>query len=654
MNDHLRQRLNRLWRWVTGVSIRYKLLGMVMAVILLSGAAITVQVQAQLRHDLQQSLEERGIALTRALAEDSTNLILTQDIFGLYQSLRTTLETNPDVRYVFLIDPRGQVIAHSFPSRVPPDLLTVNVLGGEVPWQTQVLESEEGLITDVAVPIFEGKLGTVRLGLSHQRMEKAIALAQQRVVLTILAALVAGSIAVLVLTRVLTRPIFDLVEAARAVGRGDLSIRPPVRMEDEIGELTAAFNAMTHDLERFRDELLRQNRELSTLNAVAQAISGARSLDEVLDRALSEALHALDCPAGWVVLPTAEEAGRIAAQRGLSAAFLQREEDPTDGECRCHRILRAEEPWQQPVLRRDCPRLARAARSGDPESRFHAHLSVPLIAHDQPIGVLNLALPAGRRFSAEETQLAGALGRQLGVAVDAEQQRQRLMQELQRREQLRGQLLEHLMAVQEDERRRIARELHDEAGQALTALMVGLRLLESERADPRALLERITDLKRTTDGVMENLHRLAMDLRPASLDHLGLTAALQQYADLCSQRYALDVQFEVVGLENARLPADVEIALYRIVQEALTNVARHARATRADVLLERRGNRLVLIVEDDGIGFMPAQQTNRLGLFGMHERAEMLGGQLTIESQPGLGTTIYLEITYDDSHFDCG
>lgn len=209
-----------------------------------------------------------------ALAEDSTNLILTQDIFGLYQNLRTTLETNPDVRYVFLLDVKGQVIAHSFPSRVPPDLLTVNVLQEGVPWQVQILQSEEGLITDVAVLIFEGRLGTVRLGLSHRRMEQAIWVAQQRVMLTILAALLVGGLMVLVLTRVLTRPIMELVEAARAVGRGDLSVRPPVRMEDEVGELTAAFNAMTRDLERFRDELLRQNRELSTLNAVAQAISG--------------------------------------------------------------------------------------------------------------------------------------------------------------------------------------------------------------------------------------------------------------------------------------------------------------------------------------------------------------------------------------------
>jgi len=242
----------------------------------------------------------------------------------------------------------------------------------------------------------------------------------------------------------------------------------------------------------------------------------------------------------------------------------------------------------------------------------------------------------------------------VGVAVDAELQRRRLMAELEQREALRGQLLERVLAAQEEERHRIARELHDEAGQALTSMMVGLRLLEKEVEQPETLVARLADLKRTTDGVLEDLHRLAMDLRPASLDHLGLVAALRQYVELYSRQHGLVVQFESVGLDGERLPAEVEIALYRIVQEALTNVVRHARATRTDVLLERRGDRLVAIVEDDGAGFDPeaAVQNSRLGLFGMRERAEMLDGTLAIESAPGSGTTVFVEIPYADPHPD--
>ncbi len=641
-----------LWRRVTGVSIRLKLLGMVLAVILLLGLAVIVQTQIQLAGDLRQGLEERGVALARDLAEDATDLILTQNLFRLHQELRATLETNPDVRYVFILDGQGRVVAHSFPGRVPPDLLTVNRLAPGQPWRVQTLDSDEGLITDVAAPVFQGKLGAVRLGLSHRRLEAAVATATRRLLLYPLAALITGGIAVLLLTRVMTAPIFALVDAARAVGRGDLSPRLPVRMADEIGELTATFNAMVDDLARFRDELLRQNRELATLNAVARAISGARSLEEVLDAALESALAALGSPAGWVVLGS--DGGRrpgIVAQRGLSPRFLERENAPEMEPCLCRELLQAE-GWQHPALRTDCPRLLRAQRAGDAEARWSQHLSVPLLSRNRPLGVLNLALPEGQPFTVEQLELASAIGRQVGTAVDAELQRHRWMTELAQREALRGQLLERVLAAQEEERRRIARELHDEASQALTSLMVGLRLLEREAHRPAEVVARIAELKRMADGVLENLHRLAMDLRPASLDHLGLVAALRQYAEECSQRYGLTVQFEAIGMDDERLPPAMETAIYRIVQEALTNVARHARATRADVLLERRADRVITVVEDDGVGFdlSSAMQNGRLGLFGMRERAEMLGGTLLVESALGAGTTVLVEIPYADPH----
>lgn len=643
----------RLWRRVTGISIRYKLLGMVLAVILLLGLVVTVQVQTQLARDLRQSLEERGVALALDLVEDTTDLMLTQNIFGIYQELRTTLETNPDVRYVFILNAKGEIVAHSFPSRVPPDLLTVNVLAPDQPWQVQILNSDEGFITDVVAPIFENRLGAVRMGLSHQRAEAAVATATRRLLLTTLAALLIGGLAVLLLTRVLTAPIFDLVDAARAVGRGDLAVHPRVRTTDEIGELTAAFTTMTEDLARFRDELLRQNRELAALNAVARAMSGARSLDEVLDAALESALTALGCLAGWVVLDRGGgPVPNIVAQRGLSEGFLGREAIPEREPCHCLQISQTAQGGQQPVLQTECPRLRRALNQGDPEAHFDQHLSVPLVSHDRPLGVLNLAMLEGRLFRPEQVNLAAAIGRQVGVAVDAELQRQRLMAELARREVLRGQLLERVLAAQEEERRRIARELHDEASQSLTSLMVGLRLLEREADHPEAIVNQVVELKSMTDGVLEDLHRLAMDLRPASLDHVGLVAALRQYAEEYSRQHGLAVQFEAVGLNGQRLPPEVETALYRIVQEALINVVRHARATRADVLLERRGERAIAIVEDDGVGFDPetAVQDGRLGLFGMRERAEMLGGSLVVESADGAGTTVFAEVPFVHAH----
>ncbi|WP_376792666.1 ATP-binding protein [Thermoflexus sp.] len=664
-----------LWRKITGISIRYKLLGMVLGVILLLGLAVTLQVRSQLAGRLRQGLEERGLALARDLAEDATDLILTQNLFGLYQQLRNTLETNPDVRYIFIVSPQGEVLAHSFPHRVPSDLLRVNPLSPGQPWRVQLLDSDEGLLTDVAVPILGGQLGVVRLGLSHQRLQSAVITATYRLIATTLLALLIGGIAALLLTRVLSRPILELVDAVRAASRGDLSHRPPVRMADEIGELTAAFNVMMDDLIRFQNELLRQNRELRILNTIARALSEARSLQEILEVALRSTLDALGCPAGWIVLqPEGSPTPILAAQQSLSTVFSNRLTEFGVSICPCVQAILHQKEWAQFVPRSQCPMLEWAQEAGSPEAGFQRHLSVALMSRDRILGVMNVLIPAhgdagalGARAEAMEPwgddaqltrviQLMGAIGRQIGVALDAELHRQRLMAEMQQRETLRSQFLERILMAQEEERRRIARELHDEAGQALTSLRVSLGLLEREIQQPEAMLGRVAELKHLVEEIMEDLHRLAMDLRPAILDHLGLVAALRQYIGMYQRRYGLDVQFESIGLEEERLPPAVEIALYRILQEALTNVARHAHATRVDVLLERRGDRIVAVVEDNGVGFDPEQAMwdGHLGLFGMRERAEQLGGKLIVESAPGSGTTVVVEVPYAHSDSDRG
>jgi signal transduction histidine kinase len=207
------------------------------------------------------------------------------------------------------------------------------------------------------------------------------------------------------------------------------------------------------------------------------------------------------------------------------------------------------------------------------------------------------------------------------------------------------------MEVQESERIHLSRELHDESGQILAAFMMNLGLLARDADTPDLVRAHTTELKRLGMEVLDNLHALAVKLRPASLDHLGLVTALEQYIQEFNRQYALDVQFETVGVEAARLPGELETALFRIVQESLTNVALHARASRVDVLINRHDSCLVLTVEDNGVGFDPNQrlQSDRLGLFGMRERVEMLGGTLLIESAHDKGTTISVEVPYGDA-----
>jgi signal transduction histidine kinase len=288
---------------------------------------------------------------------------------------------------------------------------------------------------------------------------------------------------------------------------------------------------------------------------------------------------------------------------------------------------------------------------GDPEN-IQSWLGVPLIASGEVIGVCSVDKAEARFFNQEHQRLAESLAFQAAIAI----QNARLFEQVQAgRERLQS-LSRRMVEVQENERRHIARELHDQAGQALASLMVGLRLLEEETGRDESTRARVIDLKRTVDAVLDNLHRLAADLRPASLDHLGLVAALRQYAENFGRQHRLLVQFEAVGLEETRLSPMVETAVYRVVQEALTNVIRHAQATRVGVLLERRGDRVIAIVEDNGLGFDPAaiEQTGRLGLLGIQERADMLGGSVVIESAPGSGTTLFVEVPYADSNLDRG
>ena len=157
------------------------------------------------------------------------------------------------------------------------------------------------------------------------------------------------------------------------------------------------------------------------------------------------------------------------------------------------------------------------------------------------------------------------------------------------------------------------------------------------------------------NAVSESLHSVAMALRPASLDHLGLVPALRQYVELVGEKYGLKTSFRS-GKFHERLPANMETELYRIVQEALTNVVRHAHASRVDVILTIRGNKLIVIIEDDGDGFNPQSvaENGHLGLFGIRERADMIGGKLLIESAPGKGTTLIVEVIYADSIIDRG
>ncbi len=224
------------------------------------------------------------------------------------------------------------------------------------------------------------------------------------------------------------------------------------------------------------------------------------------------------------------------------------------------------------------------------------------------------------------------------LASDKEQ----LLEELQKKEAELHRALRRAVEYQETERKRISRELHDEIGQALTSILIRLKALQGE-TDKETIAERLDGLRYLTSESIEELRRLAVDLRPAILDHLGILPALRWYIQRLDEQANLPIHF--MGPEKMeRLPEAMELVLYRIAQEGLTNAIRHSQATRIDVLLERSPHVVRLRIVDDGKGFDSQKLDRGLGLVGIRERVELLNGNCGVETAMGEGTRLWVEL----------
>jgi signal transduction histidine kinase len=281
------------------------------------------------------------------------------------------------------------------------------------------------------------------------------------------------------------------------------------------------------------------------------------------------------------------------------------------------------------------------------EKPVKSFVALPLQYAGEAMGVLCVVGPQPDMFSGDNLLLMQSYTNLAAVAV----QNSWLFDQVRSGSEQLHALSRRLMEIQESERLHLSRELHDESGQILAVLMVRLGLLERDSDFPELVREHVESLKEMVKNVLENLHQIAVKLRPASLDRLGLVIGLQQYVQEFSHQHCIEIQLDVVGEEIGRLPEEDETALFRIVQESLVNVILHAHASRVDILLSRRKGSLVMMIEDNGVGFDPEHplQENRLGLFGMHERIQILDGCFQVESAPGKGTTIVVEVPYEDA-----
>jgi signal transduction histidine kinase len=415
----------------------------------------------------------------------------------------------------------------------------------------------------------------------------------------------------------------------RGVGYGNLYLTEKSDGEDfteadqELVGVLASQAAVAIENARLFEASTRWSRQLESLIEVSGALSRETDVDVLLELIAQRLQELLEARLVTVARPAGEEELRIVTAAGegaetVAGRTVARTESKAGRVLERGRSERVDSLLEDPEVNLEFTRSIQA-RSG---------LWVPLLVHGRLIGVItaydNLGAPDAR-FDSDDVRLAETFASRAAVAVELSERVQR-------------DALRRIVAAQELERQRLARELHDETGQALTSILLGLKQLEGAES------ESVSRLRELVVATLQDVRRLAVELRPKVLDDFGLVPALERLTSSFAEQTGIEVDLEA-GAISDRLPAEVETAIYRIVQESLTNVVKHSHAHRVSVLLTRSDGRIKAVIEDDGTGFDPEAGTaDGIGLIGMRERIELLDGTLAVESSERSGTTVAVEV----------
>ncbi len=609
MIDRIKQAFFRL---ADATTITGKVMGLILGLAIFLGLGFTTYLRVGTRLLLVDQLQSRGLTIAEGVATRAIEPVLMGNEFALHGLLEETVGVNKDVRYVLVVSARGEVLGDTFRRQIPVGLVGANSVGAGGEPSVVPIRTDEGMVRDIAFPLFGGRGGSVRVGMSERSLEVALNKQTLQLLLATLLTLLLGIWATYRLSHMLARPIRVLVEGTRQVAGGDLTVHVPVFAGDDLGHLAGAFNTMTarlanqyEEIRRFSDQVLRDNHELVALHRMTSGLNRLKHIATVPRVAARLIEHELGVPEAAVLLWNQDE-----------------------------------ERWE-PALAEELAATAQASLEGRRVVVTADRAVVPLQVGSRRIGLLLVRDDPDRLATERCRSFLGSVGNHLTVALD----NARLLSELTDQQQVLTHLFDRAVSAQEEERRRISRELHDETSQSLTSLMLGLRSVETA-STPAELQQRSALLRERLVAALDSVHQMARRLRPLALDDLGLPAALTRFVQETSAQTGQDIDLDVDGLGSARLPSDVETAVYRILQEAVANAIRHGRPSQVSVVVEKQDGWVIAMVEDDGAGFDPQSitRTTRLGIYGMRERAHLVGGSLTLESAPGRGTTIYLRI----------
>jgi signal transduction histidine kinase len=392
--------------------------------------------------------------------------------------------------------------------------------------------------------------------------------------------------------------------------------------DQELVELLASQAAVAIENARLYESATRWSRQLESLIEVSGALARETEIDHLLELVARRLQELLDARVVVIALPEDTDLLRIVTAAGegaeeLTGTTVSRGESKAGRVIERRRSERIDSIIDDAEVHRGLTRRI-GARTG---------IWVPLVVQDRPIGVITAYDKEGAadaRFTDEDVRLAETFAARAAVGVELS-------------ERVARDALRRVVAAQELERQRLARELHDETGQALTSILLGLKQLDGESP------EAVAELRELVVATLQDVRRLAVELRPKVLDDFGLVPALERLTQGFAEHTGISVDLEASALTE-RLPVEVETAIYRIVQESLTNVVKHAQANSVSVVLTRGDGRIKAVIEDDGTGFDPEVGSEGIGLVGMRERIALLDGSLAVESSERSGTTVAVEV----------
>ena len=419
-------------------------------------------------------------------------------------------------------------------------------------------------------------------------------------------------------------------------------------LRDKQGIITAIVE-LRRDVTAEREletQILRRHHQLLALNHISSAVSGLYDLDMILKTALDNVLQLINSDIGGILLLD-EESQTLSYQvhRGLSTRYVQ-EAKFSLGESIAGQVADLGEP----IILEDISKDTRVIRPDLVLAEgLKGFVSIPLKAKDKVIGVMNVASHVANRFATDDVSLLKSIGDYLGTAIEQARLYDRLAQAGERYRSL----LQHALTAQEQERKRIARELHDETSQAITSLTLSLQaimtLAEMKGISDDEFMEKVKATHEFAVHAGHEVVRLMKELRPSLLDELGMPAAIHRYAKDTLQTQGIDVSANFTGV-GERFPSEVEVTLFRVAQGLIGNILEHSEAENTSIKLDCDENECTLCIEDDGKGFDVKNLTRvdpsgrGAGLFTLKERVSLVGGNCRIDSQPGKGTKVTVQV----------